>query len=119
MHLTQQADHVHKAIQTKIDAMMAVERIPDWRFHMGAVEGAEAPGFEDTSWETVTLMKTWSSADGEAWFRTTLNIPDIIEGVPLAGSRLELEVFLAIGATIFVNGKEMFREEFWTDSRAV
>src|ERR1043165_7856643 len=119
MQLAQQADLIHKAIQSKIDALMAVERIPQWRYHQGAAEGAQAPDYDDGTWESVSLMKTWSSADGEAWFRTRLTIPAVVEGIDLAGSRLELEVFLAIGATIYVNGHEMFHEDFWTDSRAV
>lgn len=77
------------------------------------------PGFDDSGWETVVLMKTWSSAEGEAWFRTHIDLPTTVEEIRLEGSKLDLEVFLAIGATVYVNGKAMFREDFWTDSRAV
>ena len=40
-------------------------------------------------------------------------------GIPLAGSRLELDIFLPIGAGVYVNGKERYREPSWADTRAV
>jgi hypothetical protein len=64
-------------------------------------------------------MHSWSSLDGEAWFRTAANLPAAIEGIELAGARLELDIFLPIGAGIYVNGVERYREPSWADTRAV
>src|SRR5450759_3083967 len=120
MQLAQQAESIHKAIQTKMNAMMAVANIPSWQFTISPKEGEpQKVDYDDSGWETVALMKTWSSADGVAWFRTTLHPPEQVEGISLAGSQLDLEIFLAIGATVYVNGVERFHEDFWTDSRAV
>jgi alpha-mannosidase len=120
MSLIHEADNMHQAVQQKIASLSAVTAIPSWRYHQGPIQGAaEQPGFDDTGWDTVTLMKTWSSADGEAWFRTSVNPPMLVEGISLAGTTMDLEVFLAIGATVYVNGVERFHEDFWTDSRAV
>ena len=120
MQLAQQAENIHKAVQTKINAMTAVSNIPNWRFAINPTNGEpQKVGYDDSGWETVTLMKTWSSGDGAAWFRTTVRPPEQVEGISLAGSQLELEIFLAIGATVYVNGVERFHEDFWTDSRAV
>jgi alpha-mannosidase len=120
MQRAQQAESIHQAIQAKIAAISAVTAIPNWRFAINPPnEDAQKVDYDDREWETVTLMETWSSADGAAWFRTVVHLPDQIEGIPLAGSQLDLEIFLAIGATVYVNGVERFHEDFWTDSRAV
>jgi alpha-mannosidase len=120
MQLEEQAGLIHKAVQSKIDAMMAVSTIAGWRFAINPTgDEPQKVGYDDSQWEPVTLMKTWSSGDGVAWFRTTVQPPQQVEGVSLAGSQLFLEIFLAIGATIYVNGEERFKEAFWTDSRAV
>ncbi len=112
-------DGIHSAVQEKIDAILKASAISEWRFRIGAPEGAQAPDFDDSDWEAIKLPRTWSSADGEAWFRATLNLPVKVEGIPLAGSSLELIIFLTIGASIYVNGKEMYREPSWSDTRAV
>ena len=82
-------------------------------------KSAQAPDFDDHDWEMITLQHTWSSKDGEAWFRATVDVPGEVQGIRLAGNKLELELFLAIGATIYVNGREMFSEPSWADARAV
>ena len=120
MQLAQQAKSIHEAVQAKINAISAVSNIPSWRFAINPAGGeAQEVNYDDSGWETVTLMKTWSSGDGAAWFRTTVHPPEQVEGISLAGSQLDLEIFLAIGATVYVNGVERFHEDFWTDSRAV
>lgn len=121
MDLAQEMDHIQQVIQTKIDALGAVTSIPEWRYYQGRLASAQAmlPEYNDSGWEQVRLMKTWSSADGEAWFRATLQLPEQIEGIALAGTTLDLEIFLAIGASVYVNGVERFSENFWTDSRAI
>lgn len=122
MSSTASIERLHSAIQSKIDIVAKAVKIPGWRFKITEPQTETVfmlPDFDDSEWEIVSLMKTWSSADGEAWFRTQIQIPADVEGISLNGSRLDLEVFLAIGASVYVNGKEMFREAFWTDSRAV
>lgn len=52
---------------------------PAWRFHKGSAEGAEAPGYEDSSWTLVSLpdgteiLPTEASGcinyQGEVWYR--------------------------------------------------
>lgn len=36
-----------------------------WRFHFGETPGAEAVGFDDTSWSTVATPHTWNAFDGQ------------------------------------------------------
>ena len=119
MQLVKQAERIHKAVQDKIDAINKVVAIAEWRFCIGAPEGAQAPDYDDRDWSSVRLMHTWSSADGEAWFRLTPALPPQVEGIELAGTDLELDVFLAIGATVYVNGEQRFKEPSWSDTRAI
>ena len=43
----------------------------DWRFHRGDIDGAEATGFDDSTWRKLDLPHDWSIEDltpvSEAW----------------------------------------------------
>jgi alpha-mannosidase len=112
-------DALSQAIQAKIDALRAPLTIREWQFKIGAAARAASPKYDDSRWQTIALMHTWSSLDGEAWFRANVTLPDAVAGIPLGGSRLELELMLPIGAVVYVNGKERYREPSWADTRAV
>jgi beta-galactosidase len=86
-----------------------------WRFHLGDVAGAAAPGFDDGSWSPVSVPHTWNAADGAdgggnyrrdvGWYRTRLAVP--------AGDR---RVFLQFdGANlvtdVYVDGRPAGRHE--------
>lgn len=36
-----------------------------WRFHLGDVEGAADPSFDDSTWSRIHLPHTWNARDGE------------------------------------------------------
>ena len=36
-----------------------------WKFHLGDVPGAQAPGFDDRSWRTLNLPHTWNALDAQ------------------------------------------------------
>lgn len=83
----------------------------DWRFHFGAVAGAQATGFDDSSWAAVGLPHSFSMPYfqspsfpvGEGWYRKTLTI----DRRP-AGRRVFLEFEAAFQvADIFVNGRRL------------
>ncbi len=120
--LTLRLQEIDRAIGAKISAIRDAVAIRDWRFRIAprdGLPGAEIPAYDDGNWQTVRLMRTWSSADGDAWFRLNVDVPPVVEGIALIGTSLDLEVVLTIGATIFVNGQQMFQEPSWSDSRAV
>ena len=84
---------------------------PAWRFYKGAVNGAEAKDFNDTSWTVVSLpngieyLPTEASGcinyQGEVWYRKHFT-PD----VALKGKKLFLHFEAIMGKSkIFVNGK--------------
>ncbi|MBR6002960.1 MAG: DUF4982 domain-containing protein, partial [Bacteroidales bacterium] len=107
---------------------LAVESSPrretllrDWAFHLGEAEGAQAPGFDDSAWESVRVPHDWAitgpfSADndswnpgrtgglpwvGVGWYRTTFSVP--------AGKKASLLFDGAMShATVYVNGKEIY-----------
>lgn len=84
-----------------------------WRFQMGDVVGAQAPGFNDSDWETVGLPHSFGipyfqSPDfpvGYGWYRKHLTVPP-----QWRGRRIFLEFEGAFqDAEIFVNGKAVGR----------
>jgi beta-galactosidase len=86
-----------------------------WKFHLGDVPGAQAPGFDDRSWRTLSLPHTWNAFDaqdgptipftpdyfrGVGWYRKTVTVP--------RGLR-DGQLFLEFGgagsvADVYVNG---------------
>ncbi len=86
-----------------------------WRFQRADVAGAEAPGFNDAAWTTVTLPHSYNAVDGEtggtpyrgpAWYRRTLDI------TPGTGARRFLEFDAAtLAADVWVNGRHAGRHE--------
>src|SRR5438046_2110986 len=68
-----------------------------WRFHLGDLSGAEAPGFDDSGWRTLDLPHDWS-IEGEfsesnpagvgggalpggiGWYRKTFTVPSANSG---------------------------------------
>ena len=84
---------------------------PAWRFHKGAVEGAETKEFNDKDWTVVSLpdgieyLPTEASGcinyQGEVWYRTHFT-PD----AALKGKKLFLHFEAIMGKSkVFVNGK--------------
>jgi alpha-mannosidase len=114
---------ISAAINAKIAALQAPLANREWKFRiLPPGEDAavlSAPGYDDADWPVVTLSHSWSSLDGDAWFRTVSQLPAEVEGIAVAGSQIEMEVFLAIGASIYLDGVERYREPSWTDSRPV
>ena len=84
---------------------------PAWRFHKGAMEGAETKEFNDKDWTVVSLpdgieyLPTEASGcinyQGEVWYRKHFT-PD----AALKGKKLFLHFEAIMGkSTVFVNGK--------------
>jgi|GEM_PF-2150911 len=54
----------------------------DWKYHKGDVQGAEAPGYNDVTWESVVLPHTFENTDymannwyrGAGWYRKELKL---------------------------------------------
>ena len=84
---------------------------PAWRFHKGAVEGAEAANFNDAEWTVVSLpngieyLPTEASGcinyQGEVWYRKHFTPADALKGKKLF---LHFEAIMG-KSKVFVNGK--------------
>lgn len=84
---------------------------PAWRFYKGGMEGAEACGFDDRSWQVVSLpngieyLPTESSGcinyQGEVWYRKHFTPAETLKGKKLF---LHFEAIMG-KSKIYVNGR--------------
>ncbi|MCX5214728.1 glycoside hydrolase family 2 protein [Kitasatospora sp. NBC_00240] len=61
-----------------------------WRFHKGDVTGAQAPAFDDSAWNALSVPHTWNAQDGAdgggnyyrgvGWYRRRVTVPDGLAG---------------------------------------
>ena len=90
---------------------------PEWRFHLGDADGAEAVGFDDSRWEvvstphTVQLMPAEASGcrnyQGVAWYRKHFTLP-----AECAGRDVTLHFEAVMGKqTFYVNGHKVKEHE--------
>ncbi|MFL6333138.1 MAG: DUF4982 domain-containing protein [Pyrinomonadaceae bacterium] len=91
---------------------------PGWRLYVGDPSGAEAPGFDDSSWKEVTLPRAWNEDDafrkdikdlstGVAWYRKHFKPPAGSAGLKVF---LEFEGIRQAGE-FYLNGKLVGRHE--------
>lgn len=97
-----------------------------WRFHKGEAVGAERPGYDDRTWETVAIPHSWNAEDvfdtrrlkdeidvyemyyrGPGWYRKRFSVD-----TSLRGSRLTLR-FQGANQTadVWLNGRRLGRHE--------
>ncbi|HEX8148251.1 MAG TPA: DUF4982 domain-containing protein [Pyrinomonadaceae bacterium] len=89
-----------------------------WKLFVGDAKGAEAPGFDDSSWKDVTLPRAWNEDDafrkdikdlstGVAWYRKRFRLP-----AGAVGRKVFLE-FEGIrhGGEFYLNGRHVGRHE--------
>jgi len=85
---------------------------PGWKLYVGDAKGAEAPGFNDASWQSVTLPHAWNEDDafkkniaehstGIVWYRKSFKLPASDKGKKVF---LEFEGVRQAGE-FYLNGK--------------
>ena len=116
IHPAQRNDYPEDSGQDQ--SLKAPTVLNQWQFKIVNPQTAP-PGQAGDGWQTVSVPFAWSSADGEGWFHQDFNLLPAIEGISIVVSKIEFEIFLPIGAAIFLDGKEMYREPSWTDTRGV
>lgn len=110
---------IQRTIHSKIERLSSIHRLDSWKFAIHPNGNAGEVNFDDANWKSVSVPHSWSSQDGEGWFRACVTLPQEFEGISLAGSSLDLDIFLTIGAAVFINGEQKYREPFWADTRAI
>lgn len=98
----------------------------DWRFHLGGMQGAESPDFDDSQWRKIDLPHDWSIEDkagkkspfspnaisqvsggftsqGSGWYRKTFDIPS---------NDVDKQIFIQfdgvyMNADVYINGYHM------------
>jgi beta-galactosidase len=95
----------------RVAAADTVKLDTGWRFAKGDPAGAQAPGFDATAWQLVTVPHTWNAADwqspdyyrGSGWYRRAIDIP-----ASWKGRRVFVRFEAASIATdVFVNGERV------------
>lgn len=112
-------DQIVDAINCKREKIIKIGAIKKWSHRI--TEGIDEPNeslFAGES-EVIEPPFTWSSARGNAWFWTDVVLPEQVEGISLAGSPVDFIFIFPIGSTIYLNGKQIYHEPFWSDTRAI
>lgn len=95
--------------------------VSTWRYATGYIPGAEngglvfeqtggsparLPDYDDSGWEVCTdLPGRVSGGFGFAWYRTTITIPETVDGHPTAGMRVQFETCVDDHGEIWVDGE--------------
>ncbi len=72
---------------------------------ISASDEAANPLFDDSQWESVTLGDTWDGEFLHAWYRGKIDLPEKIDGFPIAGKKLRLFADANDLGEIWVNGQ--------------
>lgn len=87
-----------------------------WRFVREDVSGAEAPQFDDASWQEVTLPHTWNAQDaqsgpnyyrGPGWYRKKITMENAEIGMHADKLRYLRFEGASVVADVYVNGKKL------------
>jgi alpha-mannosidase len=95
----------YASVLTRLDAMTSLP-LTQWRSHADMPHG-EDPMLDDSSWTAVTLSGGRGGRGGaseEAWYRTTVVLPQSAGGHDLRGARIRLQIRLSNDGRIFLNG---------------
>lgn len=92
-----------------------------WRYATGYIPGAEngglvfeqtggsparLPDYDDSGWEICDdLPGRVSGGFGFAWYRTTITIPDTVDGHPTSGMRVQFETCVDDHGEIWIDGE--------------
>jgi alpha-mannosidase len=83
--------------------------LPRWRFHAD-VRHPEDPNIDDSGWEFMKLHDKWKG--GSRALRLWIEIPEMVNGYRVRGSRVKLDLFLTspgrVLITEFSNGAMLF-----------
>ncbi len=98
-----------------LDRLQSVSTIPleSWRGHVLDLAHGEDPGLNVSGWDAVQVKKSWTPAS--RWVRSSIILPDKLNGYALQDSRVKLDLVVdsnqEINVTTFVNGNMVDRTD--------
>jgi len=107
-------------LEEALQALGQPNLLRQWRFWhgpAGTVDPQRAISGDVSDWEEVTTPRGWSTASGETWLRGIVRYPEAVEGIPTAGSPLEMGINLPVHCRVYVNGELAAGHDWWLDAR--
>ena len=98
-----------------LDRLNAVSVLPlaDWRAHPGNLAHGEDVALAETEWSPLKIADNWT--ESSRWVRTTITIPEKLNGYDLRGARIDLDLAVssdeAIQINLFNNGSLVARTD--------
>src|SRR5260370_19574548 len=87
---TDDADDPYKPVLDRLESLTVLP-LHCWRFHAD-VRHPEDPDVDDSGWEFMKLHDKWKG--GSRALRLWIEIPEIVNGYRVRGSRVKLDLFL-------------------------
>ncbi len=78
--------------------------IGKWKRKMYASDEVSEPSYDDIDWEEITTVDRWEGDDQHAWYRTTLKVPNKINGFSTQNKALRLSISTDDRGVLFVDG---------------
>ena len=79
--------------------------ITDWKFKIKGSDEASQIGYNDSKWEDRTTRKGWEGEYQHAWYRTTIELPNEIDGYAVEGRAVRLLINANDVGEIWIDGK--------------
>jgi alpha-mannosidase len=80
-----------------------------WRYHTGDLAHGEGTDLDDSQWQTATVHQ--KVGNGAVWFRTTIEVPNTLDGYDLTGSRVWFQFHASANGPmpeiIYLNGRRV------------
>lgn len=109
---TEAARSLLKTWETRFQATTPVTRAC---YRFGEQYGAGAADYPDDGWTPLTGDRPYDKKDGVLWVRFSVETPEKIYGIPLAGGQIRLRSFYQAPVKLYVNGKLAVTENNWLD----
>lgn len=98
-------------VRTRIDQLRALGRINEfqvsgWKFSGKDSKKFRAPDYDDSDWTPVSLSHKSGSAKPSAWYRVAITVPETMNGFPVAGQKLRINLRFKETAEVYVNGRK-------------
>ena len=78
--------------------------ITNWKRKLFADDEASRTSYDDSNWESITVGDRWEGEGKHAWYRTTLNIPQKINGFTTQNKAIRISLITDDRGELYING---------------